>query len=85
MSSAKPVNYVQVEVVMPHVRKYNRQPIMRLIYAAAFPVHVGQSVLCPPTRLHRKWTKGTIIALGRGKYTGPVKHLAQLGARKKRS
>lgn len=67
--------YITVLVQMPHLRKYGKNPMMRLTYGADFPVSPGDTVLCPPTRLEPRWTKGTVVELDPGSYRGPVKYV----------
>jgi len=83
-TAAKPKRtLVTVEVTMPHVADYGREPTMRLTYGVSFSVEVGDTVLCPPTRLNPKWTKGVVTALEAGDYRGPVKYLGQVGAHRR--
>lgn len=80
----QPKQLVTVEVVMPHVEKFGRDPRMRLTYITTFDVELGQTVLCPPTRLNSRWTKGRVVALDGGGYTGYLKHIAPLGSKTRR-
>lgn len=71
--------FITVAVKMPHVTKYNRKPEMRLTYGTRYVVQVGDIVLCPPTRLNPKWTRGVVIDLSPSGYRGPVKYVKPLG------
>lgn len=75
---------VLVQVRMDHVTKYQREPFMTLLYRCTFPVVVGTTVLVPPTRLHPKWQRGTIVRVGvdRDGYTGRIKPVSPLGRRR---
>lgn len=76
---------VTVEVTMDHLAEYGRPKTVRLAYGAKFFVHVGQHVLCPPTRLNSKWTRGKVVAINEpGDYAGRVKYVAPLGRRTKK-
>ncbi|MFF2053687.1 hypothetical protein ACFVU2_18940 [Leifsonia sp. NPDC058194] len=74
--------FITVRVTMPHVQKYGKNPTMLLAYACSFAVKVGDPVLCPPTRLNPKWTRGIVTQLTAGSYRGPVKYVAALGKKK---
>lgn len=76
---------VLVSVDMPHLKQYGRASSQQFVYYADFPVEVGQLVLCPPTKLHSKWTKGVIVKLDPKHYRGYVKPVRAAGARRKRS
>jgi hypothetical protein len=79
---AKPKkSYITVRVTMPHVKQYGKPPVMSLTYGCSFVVVVGDQVLCPPTRLNPKWTRGTVTDLKDNGYHGPVKYVAPLGGR----
>lgn len=75
---------VLVSVNMPHLKQYRRAESQQFVYYADFPVSVGQLVLCPPTKLHPKWTKGVVVKLDPKHYHGYVKPVRAAGARKKR-
>ncbi len=74
---------VAVRVEMPHVAQYGKKSTMDLTYGCSSPVAVGDTVLCPPTRLNQKWTRGTVLAVhhdvdaagyrGRVKYVKPLR------------
>jgi hypothetical protein len=81
-SSKAEKRYITVLVTMPHVKKYGQKPTMSLTYGCSFAVTVGDQVLCPPTRLHAKWTRGVVTNLEGSGYRGPVKYVAALGAKK---
>lgn len=80
---AKPKrHFVTVRVTMPHVQRYGKPATMQLTYGCTFDVTVGDTVLCPPTRLNQKWTRGVVVDLDSNGYRGPVKYLAALGGKK---
>lgn len=69
---------VLVEVYLPHVKKYGRDPHMALVYRwRKGPLHVGDLVLCPPTPRHRFSFTGIVISLDASQhpYKGPVKDI----------
>lgn len=70
--------FVTVRVHLPHVAKYGQAPTMALTYGCTFDVAIGDTVLCPPTPRHPKWTKGEVIALTGSGYRGRVKHIRAL-------
>lgn len=67
--------FITVLVVMPHVGQYNKKKVMTLTYGCTFDVQVGDAVLCPPTRLNKNWTKGSVKSLDGTGYSGPVKYV----------
>jgi len=71
---------VTVRVDMPHLKKYGRPSVATLAYGATFDVKPGDMVMCPPTRLNKTWTKGTVIAvdeLASSDWTGRLKYVAK--------
>lgn len=85
---------VTVRVEMPHVAKYGKNPVMDLTYASSQAVRVGQTVLCPPTRVHDKWTRGTVLGVYAADsaeagtlpsdYRGRIKYIKPLPQRRRR-
>lgn len=73
--------FVTVRVVMPHVKKYGKDPVMELTYGCTSPLEVGDTVLCPPTRVHPSWTRGTVVSLHDNGYRGRVKYVKPLRRR----
>lgn len=82
-NAPKQNRYITVLVNMPHVKKYGKGPTMSLTYGCSFVVVVGDHVLCPPTRLNPKWTRGIVTDLEANGYRGRVKYVAPLGGEKK--
>ena len=71
---------VTVRVDMPHLRKYGRSSVVTLAYGATFDVKAGDAVMCPPTRLNKQWTKGTVIAVDDlvvSDWSGRLKYVAK--------
>lgn len=68
--------FISVLVVMPHVARYGQRKVMTLTYGCTFDVKVGDSVWCPPTKVNKNWTRGSVKALDPTGYAGPVKYVA---------
>ena len=80
-AAPKKKRYITVLVHMPHVAKYGKDSTMSLTYGCSFDVKIGDTVLCPPTPLHSKWTKGMVTDLTGTGYRGRVKYVAKIGAK----
>lgn len=70
---------IEVRVEMPHTQHYGHEGSVRyLTYGCGFPVRIGDTVMCPPTRLWPKWSEGIVVSIGTSTYAGPVKDVKEV-------
>lgn len=69
---------ITVLLELPHLKRYNRDPVVELTYGCNFAVDIGDRVLCPPTPRYRAWTTGVVMALHGSGYKGRVKYVKQI-------